>query len=136
MTRRKAAGITDGAARRASGWWAERVAAWALQLRGFHILNRRYATRVGESDLIARRGRLIVFVEVKARARLSDALEAVTPEQRRRITRAAELFLQRYPRWADFNLRFDVVAVLPWRLPVHLADAWTTNEAFGGPMAI
>ncbi|MFL5335748.1 MAG: YraN family protein [Geminicoccaceae bacterium] len=110
--------------RERAGRLAEAVAAWLLRLRGFRILARRYATPVGEIDLVARRGDLLVFVEVKRRLRAEDALAALQPAQQVRIARAAGAFLQRQPRLADCALRFDLVAIAPWRLPRHLPDIW------------
>jgi putative endonuclease len=106
-----------------AGRRAELVAAWWLRLKGFHIIARRYATPVGEIDLIARRGKLLVFVEVKRRRDAALAAEAVLPRQRQRIIRAAELFLQRRPQLLG-ECRFDLIAVSPWRWPTHLPDAW------------
>jgi putative endonuclease len=106
------------------GRWAETLAAWSLQLRGYRVLARRYRTPVGEIDLVVRRGRLLAFVEVKARPDLEQALGALGPRQRERTRRAAELFLLRNPSHAGCILRFDLVAVRPWRLPRHLVDAW------------
>lgn len=112
--------------RRGEAWgrFAELLAALLLRLEGYRVLLRRFRTPVGEIDLIARRGRTLVFVEVKARRELADAYEAITPRQQKRTARAAELFLLRYPDHAACNVRFDVVAVRPWRLPRHLKDAW------------
>ncbi|HET6469484.1 MAG TPA: YraN family protein [Geminicoccaceae bacterium] len=106
-----------------AGRTAELVAAWLLRLKGFRIMARRYATPLGEIDLIAKRGRLLLFVEVKRRADLAAATEAALPRQRARIVRAAELFLQRRPDLAG-HCRFDLIAVAPWRWPVHVRDAW------------
>ena len=106
------------------GRWAETLAAWSLRLRGYRVVARRYRTPLGEIDLIVRRGRLLAFVEVKARADLDLALGALGLRQRERTLRAAELFLLRHPGHADCILRFDLVAVRPWRLPLHLVDAW------------
>ena len=114
--------------RERAGRAAELAAAWALRLHGYRILARRYATPVGEIDLVVSRGRVLAFVEVKRRARLADALEAVLPAQRARIARAAAVFLQRRPELAvRYAARFDVVAVTPWRLPRHVADAWRAD---------
>jgi putative endonuclease len=112
------------AAREAWGRWAESLAAWSLRLRGYRIVARRFRTPLGEIDLVVRRGRLVAVVEVKARGELDQALLALTPRQRQRSARAAELFLARYPDLAGHTLRFDLVAIRPWRLPRHLADAW------------
>lgn len=110
--------------REAWGRWAETIAAWSLRLRGYRVVARRYRTPLGEIDLIARRGRLLAFVEVKARADLDQALEALGPRQRERTARAAELFLLHHPRHAACTLRFDLIAVRPWHAPRHLVDAW------------
>ena len=110
--------------RELAGRRAETAAALLLRLKGFAILARRFSSPLGEIDLVARRGGLLVFVEVKRRDSAGDALEAVGFRQRERIARAATLFLQRQPQLAGLARRFDVVAVTPWRLPLHLPDAW------------
>jgi putative endonuclease len=110
--------------RERAGRLAEGVAAWLLRLKGYRILARRYATPLGEIDLVARRGDLVLFVEVKRRAHAGIALEALLPRQQRRIARAAALFLQQRPRHAACAVRFDLVAVSPWRLPCHVTDVW------------
>ncbi|GAB4358046.1 MAG: YraN family protein [Oricola sp.] len=102
------------------GHRGERFAAWALRLKGFRILARRYRTPSGEIDLIARRGDLVAIVEVKARPTLAEAMDAVTPYALRRIEAAADLWLSRQPDHARLSLRFDIVAVLPRRWPVHV----------------
>jgi len=120
------------AERRASerhGRRAEATAAWFLRLKGYRIVAMRHRTPVGEVDLIVRRGRVIAFVEVKARATLAEAVEAVTPAGRRRIARAAGAWLAANPAAADRDLRFDVVAIVPWRLPAHLPGVF---DAEGG----
>lgn len=107
-----------------AGRLAEAVAAWLLRLKGFRIVARRYATPVGEIDLVAARGSLVVFVEVKQRALLDLAAAATSARQRRRIERAAATFLQRHPALRHASCRFDVVAVAPARWPLHVTDAW------------
>lgn len=107
-----------------AGRLAEAVAAWHLRLRGYRILARRYATPVGEIDLVAQRGGLLLFVEVKGRADPEAALTALQPLQQSRIARAAEAFLQRHPNLAACAVRFDLIAVAPWRLPRHVPDVW------------
>jgi putative endonuclease len=120
MARRKPADAARLAAYR-RGLSAETVAAWLLRAKLYRILARRYRTPAGEIDVIARRGRTIVFVEVKTRPSETEALEAVGPTARRRIARAAELWLAAHPGAAGFDLRFDLVIVVPGRLPRHVA---------------
>lgn len=92
--------------------------------KGYRIIARRYRTRLGEIDLIARRGDLVAFVEVKARPSLIEAMEAVGRSAERRIEAAADLWLSRQPDHARLSLRFDLVAIRPWRWPVHVENAW------------
>ena len=108
----------------ARGRRGEWLAAWWLRLKGYRILVRGYRTPVGEIDLVARRGAVLAMVEVKRRARMEQALEAIAPRQRRRIARAAEHFLQRHRALAGLGLRFDSLLIVPGRLPRHLPDAW------------
>ncbi len=107
-----------------SGHMAERVAALFLICKGYRILARRFRTPVGEIDIIARRGRVVAYVEVKHRPDAATALGAVSDTARRRIIRAAEWYGARL-RDPDLVQRFDVVAVRPWRLPLHMENAWT-----------
>tara|TARA_R110002074_G_scaffold55008_7_gene136868 strand:- start:2886 stop:3272 length:387 start_codon:yes stop_codon:yes gene_type:complete len=123
MTR--AAPGTDGR-RRAERWGrgAEALAALLLILKGHRILARRARTPAGEIDMIARRGRVLVFAEIKARASLETGTEALAPRQRDRILRAAEAFMRTRPDLAGLDWRFDLIVVAGgWRLK-HLKDAW------------
>ena len=81
------------------GLKAESIAALLLRLKGYSILARRFTVSGGEIDLIARRGGSIAFVEVKARADLDAAAGAIGATKRRRIARAARVWLARNP-WA------------------------------------
>lgn len=110
------------------GHRGEWLAAWALRLKGYRILAARHRTRLGEIDLVARRGDTVAIVEVKARATLAEAMDAVGPSSQRRIERAADLWLARQPDHARLSLRFDLVAVLPRRWPVHVEDAWRGRD--------
>ncbi len=103
----------------------ETLAAWLLRLKFYRILGRRVRTPLGEIDLIARApSGVVCFVEVKARAGEGAAADALGPRQQARIARAAELYLAGRPGIAPKGARFDVVSVLPGRLPRHLRDAW------------
>ncbi len=107
-----------------SGRRAEGIAAWWLRAKGYRILARDFRVPVGEIDLIAERGGRLAIVEAKRHDRLAEALEAVTPHQRRRIECAAEAYLARERHGAQTRVRFDVVVIRPRRLPLLLADAW------------
>ncbi|WP_420839875.1 YraN family protein [Allorhizobium sonneratiae] len=103
---------------------AEIFAALALMLKGYRILALRYKTRLGEIDLIARRGDLVLLVEVKARASQASAVDAVSFDSKRRIRAAGDLWLAKQKDAARISLRCDIVAVTPWRWPRHFRDAF------------
>ncbi|MCB1720997.1 MAG: YraN family protein [Rhodospirillales bacterium] len=101
---------------------AEQVAARYLQRQGYKILEQRYKTRVGEIDLIVRRGEMLVFVEVKAHKDPESALYAVTPRTRRRIEAAAGQYLADHEEVCGFSMRFDVIVVPPESLAESLKE--------------
>lgn len=107
------------------GLIAEAVAAWMLRFKGYRILAMRYKTPVGEIDVMARRGGTLVFVEVKARSSMDEALHAVRAQQAKRIIRAAEYYLAS-GKAVDFReMRFDVIAIrLPFQVQ-HIKAAFT-----------
>ena len=91
------------------------------------MLARRYRSGSGEIDLIVRRGRTIVFVEVKQRAGEAEAILAVRPASRKRIARAAELWIGKHPTLATLDRRFDVVVTVPGRLPRHMVSVFDSE---------
>ncbi len=103
---------------------AEALAAMMLRLKGYRILARRLRTPVGEIDIVAARGRTLVFVEVKNRKDDALAAEAITHRAKARIVRAAEFFLSRHPHLSERELRFDAVLTRAGRWPRHIRDAW------------
>lgn len=103
---------------------SEWLAALWLMLKGYRILGLRYRTPVGEIDIIARKGSLVVFVEVKARHSERAAVDAVPVSAHRRIRAAADMWLARQPDPSTVSQRFDIVAVLPGRFPRHVPDAF------------
>ncbi|MFI5011712.1 MAG: YraN family protein [Hyphomicrobiales bacterium] len=106
------------------GFRAETLALLFLMLKGYRPLARRYGGKGGEIDLIVRRGRAVVFVEVKARDDLDMAAEAIGPGKRRVFARAAAHWLARNPWAASFDLRADAVLIAPRRLPHHIVAAF------------
>lgn len=121
----------DRQERERRGRRAERLAAMFLRLKGYRILERRYKTPIGEIDLVARRGRRFAFVEVKARQTRDAAMTSVSQHQRRRIVGAAELWLAAAQRRNalpdDFDTCFDMMLVVPNRIPYHLSDIFDAN---------
>lgn len=106
------------------GLSAEFACVLLLRLKGYRILARRYRTPVGEIDVIARKGRVIAAIEVKARSSRDHALEAISPRQQKRIGRSLLYFQSANPRLSGIDYRFDVMWVGPGRFPRHILDAW------------
>jgi putative endonuclease len=102
---------------------AERCAAWWLRLKGWRILAVRARTPVGEVDLVARRGRILAFVEVKARASADEAAWALDDYRLRRVAAAAEALMPRYARESD-TVRIDAIFIVPRRWPRHMSHVW------------
>ncbi len=107
-----------------AGRFAETLCVWLLRLKGYRVLVRGWRVPVGEIDILARRGSVLAAVEVKRRGNLIDAAAAVGPRQRRRILRALEAYVTRYPALGDLTLRFDVMLVAPGVPPRHIMGAW------------
>lgn len=114
--------------RERGGRQAETAAALWLLLKGYRIRDRRVRTKAGEIDLVASKGKMLIFVEVKSRSTREAALEAVNPETRRRIEHAARLWVSRKRALQDWLWRFDIVLMTPGRLPRHMPDAWRAER--------
>jgi putative endonuclease len=101
-----------GDPRQSLGILGEELACDALRRQGYVILARRYRTRLGEIDIVARDGGTVVFVEVKTRqgGAFGEGAEAVGPRKQQRISTMALHYLARH-RLVDVPVRFDVVAV-------------------------
>lgn len=108
---------------------SETLAAWYLRAKGYRILDRRVRCPMGEIDLVAQKGGVVVFVEVKARKRMEDALEAVTNRNWLRVSRAAEYWMARRPDLSEAGWRYDLVGVAQGTLPRHVPDAWRPGLA-------
>lgn len=105
------------------GIFAEYIVLFLYKICFYQILHRRYKTYVGEIDLIAKRGKSLIFIEVKARKQgLQDGI--ITKDQINRIRRTTELFLSKHPEYYEYNIRFDFAVVKPYRLPIIIKNAW------------
>ena len=111
--------FAEGAGRRGEAW-----AALFLRLQFYRVIAMRVKTPVGEIDLIAQRGGVTVFVEVKSRSFSHQEGEALAAVNRRRIVRAAKLWLTRRPELANTDMRFDVIFLAPFAWPRHLKNAF------------
>jgi putative endonuclease len=105
------------------GRTGESLASWYLRLKGYHILARRVRTARGEIDVVARRRRNLVFVEVKARQHLADLDTAIDHHRLARVAAAAEILAPRFGR-PDDDIRIDVILLAPWHWPRQIENAW------------
>ena len=106
------------------GHAAEYWAALYLMLKGYRILALRYRTRLGEIDIMAKKRDVVAIVEVKARTSEAYAVDAVGYSSQQRIRAAADIWLSRREDAHNLSLRFDIIAVLPGRLPRHFTNAF------------
>jgi putative endonuclease len=104
---------------------AEFLCTWLLRLKGYQILERHWKCPSGEIDIVARRGRILAFIEVKARDSTASAAEALSRKQQARIARAASQFVANRAALQQLDQRFDIILVVPWRLPLHVPAAWS-----------
>ena len=106
------------------GRLAETIALWFLRLQFFSVLARRFKTPGGEIDIVARRGQMIIFVEVKMRKSRKLEYQALCGVNQRRILTAARFFLAKNPALAGKTLRFDVIFLAPWSWPRPVRTAF------------
>ena len=106
------------------GRGAETLACWWLRLKGWRIVARRARCPGGEVDIVARRGRTLAFVEVKARNSEAAAGHSLDQYRLRRVAVAAERLTPRYGKGCD-TIRIDAMYIVPGRWPRHLPDVWT-----------
>ena len=114
-------------ARRAAyafGLRAETIAALWLRARLYSILARNYRAHGGEIDIVAKRGRTVAFVEVKARGDIEDAAIAITPQKQQRFSRAANRWLTSNPWAINCTLRADAIFIAPGAMPLHVENAF------------
>lgn len=102
---------------------AETLAAIWLRLHGWRILARRARVPGGEVDIVARRGRILALIEVKARATQDAAALSLDTWRLRRVVVAAERLAPRYQKPGD-DIRIDAIFIVPGRLPRHVANIW------------
>lgn len=95
------------------GLKAERWAGWLMRAKGFSIVKRRYKAQGGEIDLVCRKGKLLVFLEVKYRQTLDDALFSITSRNQQRIVTAAQHYLAYQEEGVIETYRFDVLVFAP-----------------------
>jgi putative endonuclease len=107
----------------AAGRRGERLAGWWLRLKGWRILDRRVRTPAGEVDLVARKGTLVAFVEVKSRRTAAELDHAIDERRLARVAAASEVLMPRYAGPGD-DIRVDVILLAPGTRPRHIENAW------------
>lgn len=106
------------------GFIAEYLAALFLIFKGYRICALRHKTRLGEIDIIAKKGDLAVFVEVKARKSIQIGIDAVSHASQSRIKNASDLWLAKQKDPHRLSQRYDIIVVVPRRFPAHFLDAF------------
>jgi putative endonuclease len=116
--------------RKLVGQQGESLVAHSLEQQGFHIEERNYRKQYGEIDIIARKGTLVVFVEVKSRAHAYFPLEElVTPSKQRKIILVAKAYIASQ-QLIDLDFRFDI-AVIEGNKVTYIENAFTEGEQYG-----
>jgi putative endonuclease len=122
-SRRREGDTRNRQAAEASGRRGERLAGWWLRLKGWRILDRRVRTPAGEVDLVARKGNLVAFIEVKTRATAAELDFAIDERRLARVAAAAEYLMPTYAQPGD-DIRVDVILLAPGTRPRHIENAW------------
>jgi putative endonuclease len=99
-----------------------RAALW-LRAKGWQVLDRRVKTAAGEIDLMAKRGRLVAFIEVKWRQQREELDHAIDQHRLARVAAATEAVAHRYAKEGE-DIRVDVILLAPGAFPRHIANAW------------
>lgn len=113
-----------------TGLRVEKLALIWLLLTGFRIIATRYKTPGGEIDIVARRGRTLVVLEVKYRKQLDEALYSVPARNRHRIVAATRFLLASRQDLVNLNIRFDVMVFARWRWPQYIKAAFDSTDSF------
>lgn len=104
---------------------AEFIAIIFLKLKGYKILKRRYKTFMGEVDIVAKKGKFLIAVEVKARKTATSSEEVLSKHQQNRIKRAMMFFMTaNFKKYFNHSVRFDLIIVSPYKLPKHYQGFW------------
>jgi putative endonuclease len=106
------------------GLFSESIAIVFLMLKGYSIVAKRYKTPLGEIDIIAKKAKSLIGIEVKARRKEFDISDVISAKQKKRIINGIKMFLSKNQKYNDYTIRFDVIAVRPFRIPKHIINSW------------
>lgn len=105
------------------GLLGEYIVILIYKLKLYQILQHRMRNFAGEIDIIALRAKTLVFIEVKSRSKgIND--EILSYRQQERIRKAAEIFLSQNNKYYNYKVRFDLVIIQPYKLPMIIQNAW------------
>ena len=111
------------------GHFAEKVACFYLMMKGWWPVRLNFVvgrgTGAGEVDLIMKRGKTLIFVEVKYRPTLVQAMEAISIQNQVRVAKTSAVFLQKNPNYQKCQVRYDALLLAPGRWPRHIPNAWS-----------
>lgn len=106
------------------GIWGELKALLFIMTRGYLPLYRRYRTKYGEIDIIAKKKNTLIFIEVKSRPTAQGGYDSISFKQKERIKNTALAFFRKHPKYHQCGMRFDAVIISPNKWPTHLMDVW------------
>lgn len=107
------------------GLKAEEIVADYIQQCGYELLNRRYKTKYGEIDIIAKNSQELLFIEVKGRKILPDLADIASTLKLSRYSHTISSFLSSKPLYQDLSCRMDLIIVVQDRVALHLKDIYT-----------
>jgi putative endonuclease len=108
---------------------SEIIACIILVIKGYKIIATNHklykkGTGVGEVDIICRKAKTIVFVEVKYRRNEEESSLAISKNQQARINNAVNAFISRHSKYTNYDIRIDAILFAPYKLPKHIKNAW------------
>ena len=105
------------------GLMAEAVAAFYLRCKFYNIIAKRFKSPFGEIDIIARKNKQLIFIEIKAR-RDTTIMDFISKRQQERITKAAQYFLLKEAKYQNYEIRFDAIIMNRYFWPQHFQNYW------------
>ncbi len=105
------------------GLFAEIIACWYLRFAFYHIITHRFKSPFGEIDIVAKKNNQLIFIEVKAR-KDTKLMDFISKRQQQRIIKAAEYFLIMYPKYQNYQVRFDAIIMNKFFWPKHFRNYW------------
>lgn len=110
------------------GKYSEFLTRLILRLKGYKIISKNFktgnGTNAGEIDIIALKNKTLCFIEVKTRTNLETAAYAISKKQKQRISKGAMNFIKKYPKYSNYDCRFDAFLISYKSPPSHIKNAW------------